>query len=111
MCIRDRFITPRFPFVIAEVTSGSEAEKMGFKKGDSIVAFNDAVMNYHDEFTTNMKALAVGAEVKVTVVGADKQVRNLTGIVPETKKLGIGPKFYDEYLEFKTIKYLSLIHI
>lgn len=99
------FITPRFPFVIAEVTSGSEAEKMGFKKGDSIVAFNDAVMNYHDEFTTNMKALAVGAEVKVTVVGADKQVRNLTGIVPETKKLGIGPKFYDEYLEFKTIKY------
>lgn len=99
------FITPRFPFVIAEVTSGSEAEKMGFKKGDSIVAFNDVAMNYHDEFTTNMKALAVGAEVKVTVVGADKQTRNLTGIVPETKKLGIGPKFYDEYLEFKTIKY------
>lgn len=99
------FITPRFPFVIAEVTSGSEAEKMGFKKGDSIVAFNDAVMNYHDEFTTNMKALAVGAEVKVTVVGADKQLRNLTGIVPETKKLGIGPKFYDEFLEFKTIQY------
>lgn len=99
------FITPRFPFVIAEVTSGSEAEKMGFKKGDSIIAFNDVAMNFHDEFTTNMKALAVGAEVKVTVVGADKQTRNLTGIVPETKKLGIGPKFYDEYLEFKTIKY------
>jgi regulator of sigma E protease len=99
------FITPRFPFVIAEVIPGSEAEKMGFKKGDSIIGFNDAILSYHDEFTTQMKTLAVGAEVKVTVVGTDKQVRNLTGLVPETKKLGIGPKFYDEYLEFKTIKY------
>lgn len=99
------FLTPRFPFVIDDVSPGSEAEKMGFKKGDSIIAFNQVPMNYHDEFTTNMKSLAVGAEVTVSVIGADKQVRNLTGIVPETKKLGIGPKFYDNYLEFKTIKY------
>lgn len=99
------FITPRFPFVIAEVIPGSEAEKMGFKKGDSIIGFNDAVLNYHDEFITQMKALAIGAELKITVVGADKQVRMLKGLVPETKKIGIGPKFYDEYLEFKTIKY------
>lgn len=99
------FLSPRFPFVIDEVSPGSEAEKMGFKKGDSIIAFNQAPMSYHDEFTTNMKSLAVGAEVTVSVIGADKQIRNLTGIVPETKKLGIGPKFYDQYLEFKTIKY------
>lgn len=99
------FLTPRFPFVIDDVSPGSEAEKMGFKKGDSIIAFNQVPMSYHDEFTTNMKSLAVGAEVTVSVIGADKQIRNLTGIVPETKKLGIGPKFYDNYLEFKTIKY------
>jgi regulator of sigma E protease len=99
------FVSPRFPFVIDEVASKSEAEKMGFKKGDSIVAFNDVPMNFHDEFITNMKSMAVGAEVKVTVIGADHQLRQLTGIVPDTKKLGIGPKMYDQYLEFKTIKY------
>jgi regulator of sigma E protease len=99
------FITPRFPFVIDEISSKSEAEKMGFKKGDSIIAFNDVPMSFHDEFITNMKSNAVGSDIKVTVVGADKQTRDLIGKVPETKKIGIGPKGYDNYLEFKTIKY------
>ncbi len=99
------FLSPRFPFVIDEVSSKSVAEKMGFKKGDSIVAFNGEAVTFHDEFISKMKVSPVGSDIKITVVGEDKQLRDLTGKLPETKKIGIGPKGYDNYLEFKTIKY------
>lgn len=99
------FLSPRFPFVIDEVSSKSVAEKMGFRKGDSIVAYNGEAVTFHDEFISKMKASSVGSDIKVTVVGEDKQIRELTGKLPETKKIGIGPKGYDNYLEFRTIKY------
>jgi regulator of sigma E protease len=99
------FLSPRFPFVIEEVSSKSVAEKMGFKKGDSIVAFNGEAVTFHDEFISKMKVSPVGSDIKITVVGEDKQLRDLTGKLPETKKIGIGPKGYDNYLEFRTIKY------
>ncbi|MES2477538.1 MAG: RIP metalloprotease RseP [Bacteroidota bacterium] len=99
------FLSPRFPFVIDEVSSKSVAEKMGFKKGDSIVAFNGEAVTFHDEFISKMKVSPVGSDIKITVVGEDKQLRDLVGKLPETKKIGIGPKGYDNYLEFKTIKY------
>jgi regulator of sigma E protease len=98
-------VTPRFPFVIEEVAAKSEAEKMGLKKGDSIIAFNGEPVSFHDEFISHMKASNVGAPLSVTVVGADHQERTVQGVVPETKKIGIGPRNFDRYLNLKTIHY------
>jgi len=99
------FLTPRFPFVIEEVVSKSVAESMGFKKGDSIIAFNDEAVSFYDEFVGKMSASTVGSDITITVVGTDHQIRNLSGKLPETKRIGIGAKSYDNFLEFKTIKY------
>lgn len=98
-------ISPRYPFVINEVASGSEAAKMGFQSGDSIIAFNGEPMSYYDQFVTTMKGMAEGSPLAITVIGKDQQPRVLNGTLPASHTVGISARSYDEYLEFRTIKY------
>src|ERR1043165_3441438 len=64
---RGTFISPRMPIVVEEVTKGLEAEKMGMKKGDSVIAMNGISTPFYDQFDS-MKNANVGQPVSVTVI-------------------------------------------
>lgn len=101
---KSAFIEVRMPVVISEVVEGSEAEKMGFKKGDSIIAVNGMPTIYYDELE-DAKAANVEKPIDVTVVRNGNE-KVLSGVVPETKRLGFNVDMdVSKYYETQTIKY------
>jgi len=73
---------------VAQVAPGSVANKMGFAKGDSIVAVNDIQVPFFDQFRGLIKANVNKAVViKVNRAGAEV---SLQGTVPADAMLGIG---------------------
>lgn len=97
------FIAPRFPLVIAQVDKGSAAAKMGFEKGDSVVAVNGTPTRFYDEFN-DIKNATAGQPIAVTVV-RNNQPLTLNGTVPATKVLGVMPKPYGFFFELEQKKY------
>ncbi|WP_343560164.1 RIP metalloprotease RseP [Sphingobacterium sp.] len=85
----EKFIEPRVKTTsVAQVAPGSVASKMGFAKGDSIVAVNDIQVPFFDQFRTLIKANANKAVViKVIRIGTEV---SLKGNVPADAMLGIG---------------------
>ncbi len=49
-------IAPRIPIVIADVVSGSNAQKAGLEKGDKVVSVNGIPTEYFDQFKTDLDA-------------------------------------------------------
>lgn len=96
------FIVPRMPVVVEKVSEKSMAEKMGFKAGDSIIAFNNAPVRFFDEFE-ELKRSNAGKPVDITVM-RDGQPVTLSGNVPEDKILGFQP-YITRFFETKVIKY------
>ncbi|MDF2517396.1 MAG: metalloprotease RseP [Sphingobacterium sp.] len=85
----EKFIEPRVKTTsVAQVAAGSVASKMGFAKGDSIVAVNDIQVPFFDQFRTLIKANANKAVV-IKVIRAGTEVA-LKGNVPADAMLGIG---------------------
>ncbi len=99
---KQSFITPRMPVVVEKVSEKSEAEKMGFKAGDSIIAFNGQPVQFFDEFEDRKRSHA-GQAVEITVVRNNQPVV-LSGNIPETKILGFQPHV-TRFFETKVIKY------
>ncbi|MES2702845.1 MAG: RIP metalloprotease RseP [Bacteroidota bacterium] len=104
------FITPRMPNVVEEVTKGSNAEAMGLKAGDSIVAVNGAPAMFIDQFDSLKKTL-VGQPITLTVV-RDNQPLELKGTVPGQKTaygaagaLGFMRHSGTRFFELEKIKY------
>ncbi|WP_293945011.1 MULTISPECIES: RIP metalloprotease RseP [unclassified Sphingobacterium] len=85
----EKFIEPRVKTTsVAQVAPGSVANKMGFAKGDSIVAVNDIQVPFFDQFRGLIKANVNKAVViKVNRAGAEVP---LQGTVPADAMLGIG---------------------
>lgn len=83
---RGSFIAPRRPVVVDEVTKGTEAEKMGLKAGDSLIAVNGAPVRFFDEYDSIKRAL-VGQHIALTVMRDGKPV-DVSGTVPANKILG-----------------------
>lgn len=85
----EKFIEPRVKTTsVAQVAPGSVASKMGFAKGDSIVAVNDIQVPFFDQFRELIKANVNKAVViKVNRAGAEVP---LQGTVPADAMLGIG---------------------
>lgn len=85
----EKFIEPRVKTTsVAQVAPGSVASKMGFAKGDSIVAVNDIQVPFFDQFRGLIKANVNKAVViKVNRAGAEVP---LQGTVPADAMLGIG---------------------
>lgn len=52
------FINIRMPFEILDIAKGGEAERMGLKKGDKIIAVNDKFIKYFDELQLALAELA-----------------------------------------------------
>lgn len=98
------FIAPRVPVVVDEVVKGSEAEKMGLKKGDSIIAMNGEHIMFFDEFNDRKKTL-IGQPLSISVV-RDNNIVELNGKVPEDNMLGFANNFnYANYFETSSTKY------
>lgn len=70
----------RHPVAVSSVVAGSEAERLGIKAGDGLVAINGAVLNIHDEIRHKQgaerienielglrRALETGGSVQVTL--------------------------------------------
>lgn len=97
------FIAPRIPVVVADVNKASEAERMGLKAGDSIVAANGTSVRFFDEYD-EIKKNSAGKPITVDVVRDGKLVA-LKGTVPENKILGFAYKQYDQFLTLDKVKY------
>ncbi|MEZ5017388.1 MAG: RIP metalloprotease RseP [Flavipsychrobacter sp.] len=98
------FITPRVPIVIAKVSDGTAADKMGLKSKDSIIAVNGETTLFYDEFDNKKRSLA-GEAIVLTVVRDGKELV-LNGEVPDSKILGFQPDMtLNRYFDVKTIKY------
>jgi RIP metalloprotease RseP len=97
------FIAPRIPVVVADVNKASEAERMGLKAGDSIVAANGTPVCFFDEYD-EIKKSSAGKPITVDVVRDGKLVA-LKGTVPENKILGFAYKQYDQFLTLDKVKY------
>lgn len=85
----EKFIEPRVKTTrIAEVAPGSVASKMGFTKGDSIIAVNEIQVPFFDQFKTQIKA-NINKTVAIKVLRKGAEV-SLQGNVPADAMLGIG---------------------
>ncbi|WP_312190063.1 RIP metalloprotease RseP, partial [Sphingobacterium sp.] len=85
----EKFIEPRVKTTsVAEVAPGSVASKMGFAKGDSIIAVNDVQVPFFDQFKGQIKA-NINKAVAIKVIRNGAEV-SLQGNVPADAMLGIG---------------------
>ncbi len=80
------FIGPRMPLVVEEVMKGSEAEKMGLKAGDSVIALNNLPAEFIDQYDHQVLSLG-GQNIVMTVMRGGQRV-DLSTKLPETRKLG-----------------------
>ncbi|WP_104382500.1 RIP metalloprotease RseP [Sphingobacterium sp. HMA12] len=97
----EKFIEPRFKTTsVAQVAPGSVASKMGFVKGDSIVALNDTQVPFFDQFRTLVKA-NINKPVVIKVIRAGAEV-SLQGNVPADAMLGISVNHDNSIKSFTT---------
>ncbi|MGE8242027.1 putative zinc metalloprotease [compost metagenome] len=97
----EKFIEPRFKTTsIAQVAPGSVASKMGFTKGDSIVALNDTPVPFFDQFRTLVKA-NINKPVVIKVIRSGTEVP-LKGNVPADAMLGISVNHDNSIKSFTT---------
>jgi regulator of sigma E protease len=101
---KNSFVSPRVPNVVEEVSKGTEADKMGLKHGDSIVAVNGVPTPFFDQFDSVKRATA-GQPITITAI-RNGQPTELKGTVPANKMLGFYPSpDYGRYFTFEKIKY------
>jgi len=98
------FIEVRIPFVIADFSKESLAQKAGLKVGDKIVAINNEQINFYDEVKASLK-LNKNKDVKISVLrNNDTVIVPLK--VPETALLGITVEVNSEkYFKIKKTEY------
>ncbi len=100
---RNTFIQPRVPIVVAAVGGKSQAEKMGLKANDSVVAVNGQPVFFYDEFE-KIKRASAGQPIELTVI-RDNQPVAIKGTVPDNKLLGFAPKSWDAFFTTDKVKY------
>jgi regulator of sigma E protease len=99
------FIQPRFPAVVAAISKGSAADKMGLRPGDSIVMTNGRPTAFFDQFE-DAKRAAKGRPITLTVVRNKTQYAMLSGMVPETGTLGFQVEnSYEHYFKVEKLRY------
>jgi len=96
-------VEPRFPFDVDSVYSEMPAATAGIKKGDKIIAVNNASTPYYQDV---VKILKNNQNLPVTITllrGNDSIVTKAT--VTEQGKLGVGAKSLDNYFTLETREY------
>jgi regulator of sigma E protease len=104
------FISARMPIVVDEVSKGTEAERMGLKHGDSIIAVNGAPAMFFDQYDSLKKTL-LGQPITLTVVRNNAPM-DMKGVVPAAKTtygaagvLGFKPQDPTRYFQLAEVKY------
>jgi regulator of sigma E protease len=84
-----RFIEPRFPFEVGDVSPGSEADRIKLQKGDKIIAVGGTPVQYFDQFETEKKKFA-NKSVDLTVKRGSDEL-NLKVNLDESAMVGFAP--------------------
>lgn len=96
-------VSPRQPFVIAEVSKGMGAEAAKLQANDSIVGINGKALNIFQDIA---KELEISKNKIVSIDYVRNGALMQTSVqVDENGKLGISPKFYTEFLTTKVTNY------
>lgn len=83
------FVSPAYTFRVAEVQEGRPADKVGLKKGDSIVAVNGNKVAYFHEFKNYLDK---NRQEEITIkVARDSQIKELTVRVDSNGTIGFIP--------------------
>lgn len=99
------FVSVRMPAVVDIVEKKSEAERMGLRANDSMIAVNDKPTHYYDEFEQAKTAYA-GQPFTMTVIRNKTQIVQLHGNMPAANNhLGFLNKGYSDFFTLETIKY------
>lgn len=96
-------VEPRFPFDIDTVLAGKPAEAAGIKKGDKVIAINNASTPYYQDVVKvlqNNKNLPV----EITLLRNNDSITT-KATVGEDGRLGFGPKSIDKYFTLETREY------
>jgi regulator of sigma E protease len=96
-------VEPRFPFDIDTVVAGTPAAEAGIKKGDKIIAINNAPALYFQDVVKILKNNK-NLPVNITLV-RNTDTLTKTATVTEDGKLGLGQKSLDNYFTLETKKY------
>lgn len=97
------FISARVPTVVAEVGKGSQAEKMGLKKNDSIITINGQPVFFFDEFARSLNSLKK-QPVHLTVM-RNKAFVSLDGVTDSVGKLGFAPYDAPRFFPVRHVDY------
>ncbi len=97
------FISPRFPFLVDEVSPNSPASKSGFIANDFIVKVNGKDLRFFDEVRAEIQKNK-GKKVEVIVFRKNKY-ETLTAMVSEEGTLGLAPYPANTFLAFEHKNY------
>lgn len=101
---RESFVVPRMPTVVKKVSPKGEAEKMGLKAGDSVLAVNGGEAIFFDQMVDSLQANK-SKPITMTVMRAGAPV-TLSGMVTEGGTLGFERNIdVSRFFETKVIKY------
>jgi regulator of sigma E protease len=96
-------ITPRFPFIIAQVQDSTPAALAGLQVDDRVIALNDISFEFHDQFIEEVKAYK-DSDITLTLLrGGDTIIQELH--TTAEGKIGVLPYYYNHFFEFETQKY------
>lgn len=102
----EKFIEPRMKMTaVAGIQPGSEAVKMGFMKGDSIIAFDQTPILFFDQFKDQLNS-KIGKPIELKIV-RNGQEQALKGVVPKDAILGFNVN-RDQTIKTFTIHYSLL---
>ena len=103
------FISPRFPFVIDEISSGSPAAKAKLQSGDSVIGINGKKMFIFQDIATELDA-SKNTHITLNFIRKGQEMHSEIQL-NETGKLGVGVRPFTNYLVTKRTEYGFLASI
>ncbi len=100
------FAAPRVPFYIAQVISGSGAERGGLKAGDQLVGLNGDSLRFYDQYVSALaqyKGIPVNVAVLRDGIILDKEVQ-----IDSLRKLGVYAVSPYSLLDIESLNYAFL---
>ncbi|MBT8185349.1 MAG: RIP metalloprotease RseP [Eudoraea sp.] len=87
---RIRFLNPRMPFIIGEVSKESQNKDSGLKKKDLVVAIADQELEYFDQAKAILENYA-GQNIALKVERADEGIVEIPVTISDSATIGVRP--------------------
>lgn len=108
---RIRFMIPRFPYVVGEISEKSQNKTSGLKVGDHIVRIGNDDVTYFDQ-AVKIQEKYKGQRIDLTVKNPEGDLRLVPVVISDTATVGIKPGILtweemDEqgFLKLEAVKY------